>query len=587
MNSIKKKPIYILGISCFYHDAAACLVKDGKLLAAVGEERFTRKKQDESFPKNAIDYCLSIANIKINDLDYIGFYEKPFLKFDRLLQTYLDTAPKGLFSFLQAIPIWMKEKLWIKNIIKNELNWNGNIIFPTHHYAHAASSFLVSPFKKAAIITMDGVGEWDTTTWGWGENEKIYLEKTIHFPHSLGLLYSAFTYYCGFKVNSGEYKLMGLAPNGKPKYTKKIYDNLIDVKNDGSFRLNMDYFCYEHGLKMIGSKFEELFGASPLEPEKLPHPQFYRDIASSIQKVTEEIILKLVNHVYKETKIENLCMAGGVALNCVANGRIVKETPCKNLYIQPAAGDAGGAIGTAYYIYNTLLGNKRNFVMDQAYYGPGYSKSEIKNFLDKNKIKYTEFKNDGLLFKQIAKNLNDQKIGGFFNGRMEWGPRALGARSIIADPRSSKMQDILNLKIKHREPFRPFAPSVMEDKAGEYFDLNQPSPYMLLVAQVKKKKIPAVTHVDNSARIQTVSEKQNSRYYNMIKAFYQLSGCPVIVNTSFNIRGEPIVNTPQQAYNCFMGTEMDFLVLENFLLDKTEMKVTAEHKKFKDKFALD
>lgn len=579
--------MYILGISCFYHDAAACLLKDGQLVAAASEERFTRKKQDASFPKNAIKFCLDWEKIKINDVKYVGFYEKPFLKFDRLLQTYLDTPPKGLFSFLEAIPIWMKEKLWIKNIIKNELEWSGEIIFPTHHYAHAASSFLVSPFSQAAIITMDGVGEWETTTWGWGEKNDIHIKQAIHFPHSLGLLYSAFTYYCGFKVNSGEYKLMGLAPNGKPKYVKKIYDNLVDVKTDGSFSLNMKYFNYEHGLRMIGSRFERLFGQPSLPPEKLPHPQFYCDMAASIQQVTEEIILKIVNFVYKQTKMDNLCLAGGVALNCVANGRIIKESPFKNLYIQPAAGDAGGAVGTAFYIYNTLLQNKRNYVMDHAYLGPSFSNKEIKKFLDERKIKYREFKKDEELLKTTACLINKQKIIGFFNGRMEWGPRALGGRSIVADPRSQKMKDILNLKIKHREPFRPFAPTVMEDKTLEYFDLDRPSPFMLLVAQVVKKKIPAVTHLDNTARIQTVNEKQNKRYYNLIKNFYKISGCPVIVNTSFNIRGEPIVCTPENAYNCFMGTDMDYLVLENFLLDKKDMKTTLEHKKFKDKFQLD
>jgi len=581
--------MYILGISCFYHDSAAALVKDGKLLAAVSEERFTRKKHDPNFPKNAISYCLEFAGIKVKDLDYIGFYEKPFLKFDRLLQTYLDTAPKGLFSFLEAMPIWLKEKLWIKTIIKDRLGWEKDIIFLTHHLAHAASSFLVSPFRKAAILTMDGVGEWETTTLGIGEDTNLKLTKSIHFPHSLGLLYSAFTYYCGFKVNSGEYKLMGLAPNGKPKFTKKIYDNLIDVKNDGSFNLNMDYFTYEYSLKMIGDKFEKLFGAPPLPPEQLPHPEFYADCAASIQKVTEEIILAMTNHLYKETKMDNLCLGGGVALNCVANGRIIKETPFKKIYIQPAAGDAGGAVGTAFYIYNTLLGNKRKFVMDHAYWGPAFAPAEIKKFLDKENIKYEEVKNDKILFEKVARLLTQQKIIGWFSGPCEWGPRALGSRSIIADARNPKTKDILNAKIKHREPFRPFAPTVMEDKIQDWFDLDQPSPFMLLVAQVKKnkQKIPAVTHLDNSARIQSVSEKQNYRYYNMIKEFYKLTGCPVIVNTSFNIRGEPIVCTYQDAYNCFMGTGMDYLVLENFILDKQQMKITEDHLKFKNKFQLD
>jgi len=581
--------MYILGISCFYHDSAACLIKDGKLLAAASEERFTRKKQDPDFPKKAINYCLDYAGIKVKDLDYVGFYEKPFLKFDRLLLTYLDTIPRGLFSWLKAIPIWMKDKLWIKNIIKNQLDWDGNIIFTTHHMSHAASSFLVSPFKKAAIITMDGVGEWETAAWGIGDGNDIKLAQAIHFPHSLGLLYSAFTYYCGFKVNSGEYKLMGLAPNGKPKYTKLIYDNLIDVKPDGSFKLNRRYFAYEYGLKMISNNFENLFGKPVLSSETLPHPQFYCDIAASVQQVAEEIILKIVNHVHKETKMDNLCMAGGVALNCVANGRIIRETKFKNLYIQPAAGDAGGAVGTAFYIYNTLLGNKRSFVMDKSYWGPSYTNKEIKTFLDENKIKYKFFKSDSSLLKKTAQLLKQQKIIGFFNGRMEWGPRALGGRSIIADPRNAKMKDILNVKIKHREPFRPFAPTVMEDKIQDWFEIDRPSPFMLLVAPVKKRKvkIPAVTHVDSSARIQSVNKKQNPRYYRLIKEFYKLTSCPVIINTSFNIRGEPIVCTPKEAYNCFMGTDMDYLVLESFLIDKKDMKVTKEHKKFKDKFEKD
>jgi len=392
--------MYILGLSCFYHDSAACLIKDGKLVAAASEERFSRKKQDPSFPKKAINFCLDYAGIKIKDVDYVGFYEKPFLKFDRLLLTYLNTVPLGMLSFLKAMPVWMKEKLWIKNVIRHHLNWNGDIIFATHHLSHAASSFLVSPFKEAAIITMDGVGEWETAAWGRGKDNDIQLKQIIHFPHSLGLLYSAFTYYCGFKVNSGEYKLMGLAPNGQPKYSKLIYDNLIDVKPDGSFKLNMKYFTYEHSLRMIGYRFENLFGKLSLKPDVLPHPQFYCDIAASVQQVTEEIILKIVNYVHKKTKMDNLCMAGGVALNCVANGRIIRETKFKNLYIQPAAGDAGGAVGTAFYIYNTLFRKKRKFVMDKSYWGPSFTNKEIKKFLDDNKIKYKFFKSDSSLLKK-------------------------------------------------------------------------------------------------------------------------------------------------------------------------------------------
>ncbi len=581
--------MYILGISCFYHDAAAALIKDGKLIAAASEERFTRKKHDPSFPKNAINFCLKQAKISTKELAYVGFYEKPFVKFDRILQTYLNTAPRGLFSFLQAMPLWLKEKLWIKNIIKKELNWDKEIVFTTHHLAHAASAFLISPFKKSAILTMDGVGEWQTTTWGWGENNNITLKQAIHFPHSLGLLYSAFTYYCGFKVNSGEYKLMGLAPNGKPKYIKKIYDNLIDVKKDGSFALNMDYFTYEYGLKMIGEKFEKVLGKPAWPMGKVPHPQFYRDMAASIQQVTEEVILKMVNNLYKKTKMQNLCLAGGVALNCVANGRIIRESKFKRLFVQPAAGDAGGAVGTAFYIYNTLLGKKRKFLMDNVYFGPSFSKKEIRKFLKEKGVKYSEFTNDKLLFKTVAKEIKKQKIIGWFSGRMEWGPRALGSRSILADARNPKMQDILNDKIKHREPFRPFAPVVLEEEASKWFAIDRPSPFMLLVAPVKKRrqKIPAVTHVDQSARLETVNKKENPRYYGVIKEFFKLTKCPVLVNTSFNIRGEPIVCTPKDAYNCFMGTGIDYLILGNFLLSKKEMQIEKKHKKFKDKFELD
>lgn len=581
--------MYILGISCFYHDSAAALVKDGQLVAAAQEERFTRVKHDPSFPKNAVKFCLDYAKITSKDLDYIGYYEKPFLKFERLLQTYLQTVPKGFTSFLEAMPVWLKEKLWLKNIIQSELKWEKDIIFLTHHLAHAASAFLVSPFNKAAILTMDGVGEWETTTLGRGDGNKIILDKAINFPHSLGLFYSAFTYYCGFKVNSGEYKLMGLAPNGKPKYAKKIYDNLIDVKKDGSFRLNMNYFTYEYGLKMIGDKFCRLFGKPPLSSEVLPHPEFYCDMAASIQQVTEEIILKIVNYLYQQTKLPNLCLAGGVTLNCVANGRILRESKFKNLYIQPAAGDSGGALGTAFYIYNSLLNKKRTFVMDQAFWGPEFSDSVIKKFLDSEKIKYYQFSSDQLTVKTTAKILTQQKVVGWFQERMEWGPRALGNRSILADSRNPKMKDILNAKIKHREPFRPFAPGVMEDKMSQYFDLKTPTPFMLLTAQVKEDKqpMPAITHVDNSARIQSVTRKQNQRYYDLIREFYLLTGCPVLVNTSFNVRGEPIVCTPKDAYNCFVGTDMDYLVLGNFLLNKKDMKITQKHKAFKKQFKPD
>lgn len=582
--------MYILGISCFYHDAAAVLIKDGKLLAAVEEERFSRIKHDSSFPENAINFCLKYASIKTQDLSYVGFYEKPFIKFERLLQTYLNNAPKGLPSFLEAIPVWAKEKLWIKSFIQKKLDWEKEIVFIPHHLSHAASSFLVSPFEKAAILTMDGVGEWQTTTWGWGENNQINLVGEINFPHSLGMLYSAFTHYCGFKVNSGEYKLMGLAPNGQPKYKKKIYNHLINVKNDGSFSLNMKYFTYEHTLKMIGHNFEKLFQQPTLPPETLPHPQFYCDIAASIQSVTEEIILKMANNLYKETKLPNLCLAGGVALNCVANGKLLQEGPFKEIYIQPAAGDAGGALGTAFYIYNSILNKKRVFIMDNAYWGPEFENKEIEKFLQHTKIPYQYFKNDTSLLKKVATLLNEQNIIGWFQGRMEWGPRALGGRSILADARSNQMQDILNIKIKHREPFRPFAPVIMEDKMPEYFDIRKPTPFMLFTAQVQKKqkgKVPTITHVDNSARVQSVNIKQNKLFYKLLKQFYNLTGCPLIVNTSFNIRGEPIVLEPEDAYNCFMGTEMDYLVMGNYLLEKKTMKVTSKHKEFKQSFKLD
>lgn len=581
--------MYILGISCFYHDAAVCLLKDGKIVACSQEERFTRIKHDPSFPKNAISFCLKKAGIKNQNLDYIGFYEKPFLKFERLLATYLKTAPLGLFSFLKAMPLWLKERLWLKTLIQKELGLDKEIIFLRHHLAHAGSSFLVSPFEKAAILTMDGVGEWETTAKGWGKGNKINLTHAINFPHSLGLLYSAFTLYCGFKINSGEYKLMGLAPNGKPKYVQKILDNLIDLKEDGSFALNMNYFTYEYSLSTFGEKFERFFGRPALPLDKLPHPQFYCDIASSIQKVTEMVILKMVHQLYKETKLDNLCLAGGVALNCVANGCVLKETKFKNLFIQPAAGDAGGALGTAFYIYNTLLGKKRNFVMEHCFWGPEYKKAEIKDFLDQEKIPYYEYKKEKDFLEAVAKILKKQKIIGWFQGKMEWGPRALGNRSILADARNPKMKDILNAKIKHREPFRPFAPVVLEEKIKDYFELNIPTPFMLLTAQVKKTKpsIPAVTHVDNSARIQSISFTQNPRYYKLIKEFDRITGCPVLVNTSFNVRGEPIVRTPKEAYNCFMGTDMDYLGMDLLLLDKRKMRVTKNHRKFKEQFSLD
>ncbi len=580
--------MYILGISCFYHDSAVALVKDGKLIAAAQEERFTRIKHDQSFPKNAIKFCLDFAGIKINDLDYLGFYEKPFLKFERILQTYLLSAPRSYFSFIKAMPLWLKQKLWMKHAIQEETGFEGKIIFCEHHLAHAASAFLVSPFKKAAILTMDGVGEWATATKGYGDGNNIYLTHQINFPDSLGLLYSAFTYYCGFKVNSGEYKLMGLSPYGKPKYVKEILNNLIEIKDDGSFHLNQKYFAYTYGTLMINDNFRDLFGHKERHPdEKIT--SFYQDISKSIQAVTEEIILKAVKTLYKETRLTNLCLAGGVALNCVVNGRIIRESDFKELFVQPAAGDAGGALGTAFFIYNTLLGKKRNYQMDKAYLGPEFSNQEIKNFLDFHKVKYKYYQDTTELIKDTTKLIKNQFVVGWFQGRMEYGPRALGNRSILADPRNPENQDRVNLKIKFREDFRPFAPTVLEECLNDYFDIDRPSPFMLLVCQVKDNPspIPAVTHKDHSARIQSVSKTQNPFYHRLIKEFKHQTGCGVLINTSFNVRGEPIVCAPQDAYNCFMGTNMDYLAMGNFLLDKKKMKMTKEYQGFKDKFELD
>jgi carbamoyltransferase len=580
--------MYILGISCFYHDSAAALVKDGKLIAAAQEERFTRIKHDQSFPKNAIKFCLDFAGIKITDLDYLGFYEKPFLKFERILQTYLLSAPRSYFSFIKAMPLWLKQKLWMKHAIQEETGFEGKIIFCEHHLAHAASAFLVSPFKKAAILTMDGVGEWATATKGYGEDNNIYLTHQINFPDSLGLLYSAFTYYCGFKVNSGEYKLMGLSPYGKPKYVKKILNHLIEIKDDGSFHLNQKYFAYTYGTMMINDHFRNLFGHKERHPdEKIT--SFYQDISKSIQVVTEEIILKAVKTLFRETRLTNLCLAGGVALNCVVNGRIIRESDFKELFVQPAAGDAGGALGTAFFIYNTLLGKKRIYQMDKAYFGPEFSNQVIKHFLDINKVKYKFYQDTTKLVKDIAGLIKNQFVIGWFQGRMEYGPRALGNRSILADPRNPENQDRVNLKIKFREDFRPFAPTVLQESLKDYFDIDRPSPFMLLVCQVKDRPspIPAVTHKDYSARIQSVSKNENPFYHLLIKEFKRQTGCGVLINTSFNVRGEPIVCTPQDAYNCFMGTNIDYLAMGNFLLDKTKMKMTKEYQEFKNKFELD
>lgn len=588
----------ILGISAFYHDSAAALVRDGKIIAAAQEERFTRKKHDFSFPINAISYCLSEGKLKAIDLDYVVFYDKPFLKFERILETYLAYAPFGIRSFIKSMPLWIKQKLWIKDLIRNELAYDGKVLFLEHHESHAASAFFPSPYNEAAILTIDGVGEWATASIGIGKSNNIELLYEIKFPHSLGLLYSAFTYYTGFKVNSGEYKLMGLAPFGKPKYKDLILKELVDLKEDGSFKLNMKYFDYCAGLKMTSKEFENLFGEKPRKPES-KITQNYMDIASSIQVVTEEIMLKMAKHAYKETRMKNLCMSGGVALNCVGNGRILKEGPFENIWVQPAAGDAGSALGAALFVWHQYLKNKR--VVDGkkdsqygSYLGPVYSNDYIFNFLKSKNYPFVELKAEEIPEK-IADLINAHKVIGWFQGRMEFGPRALGARSILGDARSPKMQEEMNLKIKFRESFRPFAPSVIKEKTKDYFDINCDSPYMLFVAQIKdeikknisreeeslngisklniiRSAIPAVTHVDFSARLQTVDAEDNPLYYRTISKFNEKYGCAVIINTSFNVRGEPIVCSPEDAYLCFMRTNMDYLLMGNFLLEKKVQK---------------
>ena len=605
--------MYILGISAFYHDSAACLVKNGEIISAAQEERFTRKKHDHNFPVNAVNFCLSYSNITINDLELVAFYDKPFLKFERILETYLSYAPKGINSFIKAMPLWIKEKLWMKEFIKNELKYEGKIIFPEHHESHAASAFFPSPFEEAAILTMDGVGEWTTSSYGAGNGNKIDLLADIKFPHSLGLLYSAFTYYTGFKVNSGEYKVMGLAPYGEPKYNDLILKELIDVKDDGSFRMNMDYFDYPVGLKMTNDRFNKLFGGEPRKPEsKLTQKEM--DLARSVQDVTEEIVLKMGRHVHKLTGLKNITLAGGVALNCVANGVLLRKGPFENVWIQPASGDAGGALGAALIGWYTYFDKHRvvNPGRDSqkgSYLGPEYSSDEILEFIKRKNIKYKELKKSEIP-EVISGLIADEKIIGWFNGRMEFGPRALGARSIIGDARSAKMQAQMNLKIKFRESFRPFAPSVLADKVSDYFEMKCESPYMLLVADVNKERqkqmnesekklfgieklnvlrsdIPAVTHVDYSARIQTVHPETNKLYYDTIKKFDEDHGCGVIINTSFNVRGEPIVCTPEDAYRCFMRTHIDYLLLGNYLLDKSEQKELKEDSDWRKEFELD
>jgi carbamoyltransferase len=605
--------MYILGISAFYHDSAASLLKDGEIISAAQEERFTRKKHDHNFPLNAVRYCLDNSGITAGDLDIVAFYDKPFLKFERILETYMAYAPKGINSFIKAMPLWIKEKLWMKELIKNELGYKGKVLFPEHHESHAASAFYPSSFNEAAIITMDGVGEWTTTSYGTGRGNRIDILADIHFPHSLGLLYSAITYYTGFKVNSGEYKVMGLAPYGEGKYTKLIMDELIDVKEDGSFRINMEYFNYAAGLTMTNEKFHRLFGGAPRIPEsKLTQKEM--DLARSVQEVTEEIVLRIGKHVHRETGLVNLCLAGGVALNCVANGRLLKEGPFEKIWIQPASGDAGGALGSALAVWHQYLGNKRNpspgyDSQKGSFLGPEYSDSEILNFLNKKEIHYNKL-NEHEIASAAAGLLAQEKILGWFQGRMEFGPRALGARSIIGDARSARMQAMMNIKIKFREGFRPFAPSVLSERTADYFELDEPSPYMLLTADVKKERriemneeerslwgidklnvlrsdIPAVTHVDYSARIQTVHKETNPLYHELISEFDRKHGCGVIVNTSFNVRGEPIVCTPEDAYRCFMRTDIDYLILGSYILDKKEQKPMESDIDWRKEFELD
>jgi len=574
----------ILGISAFYHDSAAALICDGKVIAAVQEERFTRVKHDFGFPMNAIKYCLKEGGIEIKDLDCIAFYDKPFIKFERILATCIATFPRSLPSFLKAIPLWVNEKLWTPQIIKRELDYEGDILFIEHHLSHAASAFLLSPFEEAAILTLDGVGEWATATYGIGRDKSIELLKEIRFPHSLGLLYNAFTYYLGFKVNSDEYKVMGLAPYGEPRYYDLIMNELVHVKEDGSFKINMKYFAYDYGLKMTNRHFDNLFG----DPRRKPESELtkkHKDLAASIQKVTEEIMLRAAKHLHKVTGLKKLCLAGGVALNCVANGRILRETEFEDIFIQPAAGDAGGALGAAAYIYSALLGKERTSKMKNSYLGPNFSNKEIEAYLKNGNIEYEEL-NDEDLVNKTAQLLIDKKVIGWFQGRMEFGPRALGARSILADPTNPDAKYIVNSKIKFREEFRPFAPTVLVDRVNDYFELTTPSPYMLLVAQVRedKRNIPAVTHVNGSARVQTINRSDHPLYYDLINNFYKKSGCPVILNTSFNLRGEPIVCTPYEAYLCFMRSGLDYLVLGNFILDKTKMNPLSETVNWKEKY---
>ncbi len=608
----------ILGISAFYHDSAACILIDGKIIAAAQEERFTRKKHDPGYPHNAIEFVLKFTNLKLSEVDQIVFFEKPFLKFERLLETYVAFAPNGFVSFSKAMPLWIKEKLFQKNLLFNKLKEHdenyksdSNIFFSDHHLSHAASAFFPSPFDEAVVLTADGVGEWATTTVAIGKKNDLKIKKEIHFPHSLGLLYSAFTYYTGFKVNSGEYKLMGLAPYGNPIYVEKVKE-LIDLKDDGTFRLDQTYFNYATGLTMTSKKFNDLFGQKPRNPQNENITQFHMDISASIQKVTEEIMISLAKSIRKEYGMKNLCLAGGVALNCVANGKILEEKIFDNIWIQPAAGDAGGSLGAALALWYIDQGNERLPVfkdnMQGSYLGSDFNQDEIEKELKSEGANFESLSYEKLIDK-TAELLSNQKAIGWFQGRMEFGPRALGARSILGDPRSDTMQKNLNLKVKFRESFRPFAPSILREDLSEWFDIDVDSPYMLFVANVnskrkiemtndqkklfgidklniKRSEVPAVTHVDYSARVQTVTKETNNRFYDLISKFKEKTGCPVLVNTSFNVRGEPIVNTPIDAFNCFMGTELDYLVIGNCILDKKKQEKNLI-RNYKNKFKLD
>ncbi|MFH1138659.1 MAG: carbamoyltransferase [Pseudomonadota bacterium] len=606
----------ILGISAFYHDSAAALVQDGRIIAAAQEERFSRIKHDFDFPGQAVEYCLKQGGLAVRDLDFVVFYDKPFIKFERILYSYLASAPRGLKSFLKALPLWLGQKLWLPQRIAEDLDYDGSILFTRHHQAHAASAFYPSPFSEAAFLTLDGVGEWTTTSYGIGRGRDLTFLKELRFPHSLGLLYSAFTYFTGFKVNSGEYKLMGLAPYGRPRYVDLIFKELVDLKDDGSFKLNLRYFDFVHGLAMTGPAMEKLFGRPARKPES-PLTQDDMDIARSIQDATEEIVRRLCRTVRRETGQDRLCLAGGVALNCVANGLVLREKIFRDIWIQPAAGDAGGALGAALFVWHQFLGRDRNGRdvpgrrddMAGSYWGPDFSAAEIESFLRESGAVFRRLDEPDLV-RETAALLAREKVVGWFQGRMEFGPRALGARSILGDPRSPRMQSVMNLKIKFRESFRPFAPSVLAERAGDYFELDRESPYMLLTAPVRperrremsgeektlfgieklnvvRSEIPAVTHVDYSARVQTVAAADNPLYHALITAFAGLTGCPVLINTSFNVRGEPIVCTPEDAYTCFRRTEMDFLVIGPFILDRNDQPPLVDDADWRKKFVMD